>query len=76
MAAVRPAAWRETLWRRSPRAGLAASTRTYDAYWRIDDPLPAFAFGADKALGAARRLIKMVIAEKGETAGWKEAHRL
>jgi D-aspartate ligase len=61
---VRPAAWRETLWRRTPRAGLAAGTRTYDAYWRVDDPLPALAFAADKALGAARRLISESLRER------------
>lgn len=71
-AAVRPAAWCDSFWRRGSAVPLAAGTRTYDAYWRIDDPLPAVAFATDKALGVAGRLIRESLPDKARLAAGKK----
>ena len=49
-------AWRESL--RSIRIRSGLSSRTYDGYWRIDDPMPAFVYCVDLAIRAVRRLIR------------------
>jgi D-aspartate ligase len=49
-------AWRESF--RSIRIGSGLRMRTYDGHWRLDDPLPAFAYGVDLLLRAGRRLVR------------------
>lgn len=49
-------AWRELLRSIPIRSGLGS--RTYDGYWRIDDPMPAFVYCVDLAIRAGRRLMR------------------
>jgi len=51
-------AWRESLRSIFIRSGLGS--RTYDGYWRIDDPMPAFVYCIDLAIRAGRRLMRRV----------------
>jgi len=53
---VKAVAWRESLRSIPIRSGLGS--RTYDAYWRIDDPVPAFVYCIDLAIRAGRRLMR------------------
>jgi D-aspartate ligase len=55
-------AWRESFLhlRRSAQLGV----RTYDGYWRLDDPLPALAFYLDLALRGMYRLLIQAIFER------------
>jgi D-aspartate ligase len=53
---TRPVAWRESF--RSIRIGSSFGMRTYDGHWRLDDPLPVFAYGIDLLFRAARRLLR------------------
>jgi len=57
LSAGRAAAWCESLRHRKFCSRLDRSVRVHDGYWRIDDPVPAFAFYAGSALRAARRLV-------------------
>lgn len=50
------AAWRESFRRIRVRPGF--EVRTYDGYWRTDDPLPALAYCIDLMLRAVERLIR------------------
>jgi D-aspartate ligase len=49
-------AWRESLRSIGIRSGLRS--HTYDGYWRIDDPMPAFVYCVDLAIRAGRRLMR------------------
>ena len=53
---VHAVAWRESF--RSIRLRSGFGMRTYDGYWRADDPLPALAYCIDLPLRAARRLMR------------------
>lgn len=48
-------AWRESFLHF--RSSFHLGARTYDGYWRLDDPLPALAFFADFAFRNVRRLL-------------------
>jgi len=56
------AAWRESFLHLGRSSGLAV--RTHDGYWRIDDPLPALAFGIDLACRSVRRLFAQPVLER------------
>jgi predicted ATP-grasp superfamily ATP-dependent carboligase len=62
-------AWRESL--RSMRIRSGLGSRTYDGYWRIDDPMPAFAYCIDLAIRAVRRLMRRL----GPTTLPRRRHR-
>lgn len=47
----RTVAWRESALRGSGQSMLSPNMRVYDAYWRMDDPLPGVFFYAHTALG-------------------------
>jgi D-aspartate ligase len=49
-------AWRESLRSIGIRSGLRS--HTYDGYWRVDDPMPAFVYCVDLAIRAGRRLMR------------------
>jgi D-aspartate ligase len=62
-------AWRESLRSIGIRSGLRS--RTYDGYWRIDDPMPAFVYCVDLAIRAGRRLMRRL----GPTTLPRRRHR-
>jgi predicted ATP-grasp superfamily ATP-dependent carboligase len=49
--------WRSTRGRRSQWA-VQPSTRTYDAYWRLDDPMPALFYVLGGSAGLLRRTVQ------------------
>lgn len=53
---VEAVAWRESLRSIGIRSSLCF--QTYDGYWRIDDPMPAFIYCVDLAIRAVRRLMR------------------
>jgi D-aspartate ligase len=53
---VNAVAWRESF--RSIRFRPSLGMRTYDGYWRLDDPLPALAYCIDLPVRAVRRLTR------------------
>jgi D-aspartate ligase len=55
---VTAVAWRESF--RSMRFRSGFAMRTYDGYWRIDDPLPTLAYCIDLAIRAVRRLMRWI----------------
>jgi predicted ATP-grasp superfamily ATP-dependent carboligase len=59
---VAPAAWRESFLHLGCTARL--SMRTYDGYWRVEDPLPALAFCIDLACRSAHRLFTQPMLER------------
>ena len=61
---VGAAAWCELFRHRGSCARLDAGVHVYDAYWRIDDPMPAFASYTEKASNVARRLIRRSVLDK------------
>jgi len=56
------AAWRESLF--YLRRCADVSERTYDGYWRGDDPLPAIAFFVDQIVRGSRRLLTRPLLER------------
>jgi hypothetical protein len=56
------AAWRQSFLHLGRGSGLGM--RTYDGYWRLDDPLPALAFCIDLAFRKARRLLTQPLVER------------
>jgi D-aspartate ligase len=53
---VETAAWRASF--RNIRIGCGPGMRTYDGYWRRDDPLPTLIYCIDLAIRASLRLIR------------------
>jgi len=62
-------AWRESLRSIGIRSGLGS--HTYDGYWRVDDPMPAFVYCVDLAIRAGRRLMRRL----GPTTLPRRRHR-
>jgi predicted ATP-grasp superfamily ATP-dependent carboligase len=52
---TRPVAWRESARHRAPVTELPAGARTYDGYWRSNDPLPAIVYYSNFIFRNARR---------------------
>jgi D-aspartate ligase len=60
--AVRPTIWRDTArhWKSSNQRSADEKARAYDAYWRLDDPLPALVHGFSLGTRVLRRGLRHV----------------
>lgn len=60
-------AWRESFL----HIGRSSGLRTYDGYWRADDPLPAFAFGVEVVRRSAARLLPPLFTRGKPPMKWR-----
>jgi D-aspartate ligase len=61
------AAWRESFL----HIGRSSGLRSYDGYWRTDDPLPALAFATEVASRSAARLLSPLLARGRPPIAWE-----